>query len=381
MSAAARISEPDASAAAASAGMKLRVVYRDGAGEIHLDWPRERIAQAIADRQGTLWVDIENAESASTREAETLLRDDFGFHALAVEDAIDESHIPKIDDWGEYIYLVFHGTSIDPRTDVLRLHELDIFLGLNYVVTYHTEPLSFLDQDRKSIERDPRERLQHGADHLLVRFLERAVDQSLETIEHLDDRVDTVQNQVIADPRPKTLERIFRLKRSAVRLQKIFSPQREVLNRLARDPYKPIRAEHRVYFRDVYDHVVRIHDISESLRDPDRRHARDLPLGHVEPHQRHHEDADDGHRHVHADVVSGRLLRHELLRRDPGVPVAAAQTPALLRIAAHHVRIAIAHVGLCAAEEVVLRNHLKKGPRPFDNFACLVSRVGKHGEL
>ncbi|MGZ3384967.1 MAG: CorA family divalent cation transporter, partial [Isosphaeraceae bacterium] len=135
MSVSARISEPDASAAAASAGMKLRVVYRDGAGEIHLDWPRERIAQAIADRQGTLWVDIENAESASTREAETLLREDFGFHSLAVEDAIDESHLPKIDDWGEYIYLVFHGTSIDPRTDVLRLHELDIFLGLNYVVT------------------------------------------------------------------------------------------------------------------------------------------------------------------------------------------------------------------------------------------------------
>jgi magnesium transporter len=267
MSAPARISKPAGSAAARSAGMQLHVVYRDGAGEIHLDWPREGIAQAIADRKGTLWVDIENAETASHQEAEALLRDVFGFHALAVEDAIDESHIPKIDDWGEYVYLVFHGTSIDPRTDELRLHELDIFLGPNYVVTYHTEPLLFLDQDRKSIERDPRDRLQHGADHLLVRFLERAVDQSLESIEHLDDRVDTVQNQVIADPRPKTLETIFRLKRSAVRLQKIFNPQREVLNRLARDPYKPIRAEHRVYFRDVYDHVVRIHDISESLRD------------------------------------------------------------------------------------------------------------------
>jgi len=129
MSAAARISGPDASAGT-STSMKLRAVYREGAGDIHLDWPRDRIPDAIADRQGTLWVDIENAESASTREAETLLRQDFGFHALAVEDAIDESHIPKIDDWGEYIYLVFHGTSIDPRTDELRLHELDIFLGL-----------------------------------------------------------------------------------------------------------------------------------------------------------------------------------------------------------------------------------------------------------
>ena len=159
--------------------MHIQVIYRDGKGEIHLDWPRTQIAQAIADQKGTLWVDIENAESASHNEAEILLRDVFGFHALAVEDAIEESHIPKIDDWGEYIYVVFHGTSIDPRTDELRLHELDIFLGSNYVVTYHTEPLSFLDQDRKSIERDPRDRLQQGADHLLVRFLERAVDQSL----------------------------------------------------------------------------------------------------------------------------------------------------------------------------------------------------------
>ncbi len=212
-------------------------------------------------------MDIEDADPAAHGEAETLLRDVFGFHALAVEDALDEAHVPKVDDWGDYIYVVFHGTSIDPRTDELMLHELDIFLGINYVVTYHAGNLAFLEQDRKSIERDPRDRLQHGPDHLLVRFLERAVDQSLETIEHLDDRVDAIQNQVIADPRPRTLETIFRLKRSAVRLQKIFNPQREVLNRLARDPYKPIQAAHRVYFRDVYDHVVRIHDISESLRD------------------------------------------------------------------------------------------------------------------
>jgi magnesium transporter len=267
MTTSAAISKSTASAAASPPGMKVHIVYRDGAGAIQCDWPREQIAQAIADPDGTLWVDIEDPDSSCQNDAETLLRDVFGFHPLAVEDAIQESHIPKVNDWEDYIYLVFHATSIDPRTDVLRLHELDIFLGLNYVVTYHTEPLLFLDEDRKSIERDPRDRLRHGADHLLVRFLERAVDQSLEAIEHLDDRLDTVQNQVIADPRPRTLETIFRLKRSAVRLHKIFSPQRDVLNRLARDSYKPIRAEHRVYFRDVYDHVVRIHDISESVRD------------------------------------------------------------------------------------------------------------------
>jgi magnesium transporter len=214
-----------------------------------------------------MWVDIEDAPGGHSIEAEALLRDVFKFHPLAIEDALQESHIPKIDDWDDYLYLVFHGTSVDPRSDELRLHELDIFLGVNYVVTYHTEPLSFLEQDRSAIERDPRDRLKHGADHLLFRLLERAVDQSLVAIEHLDDRVDEIQNQVVANPRAQSLQRIFRIKRAAIHLHKIFGPQREVLNHLARDPYKPIQARHRVYFRDVYDHVVRIHDISESLRD------------------------------------------------------------------------------------------------------------------
>ena len=114
---------------------------------------------------------------------------------------------------------------------------------------------------------DPRDRLRHGADHLLYRFLELAIDQSLTAIEHLDEQVDQIQNAVIENANPKSLRAIFRIKRAAIQLHKMLSPQREVLNRLARDPYQPVQPKHRVYFRDLYDHVVRIHDISESLRD------------------------------------------------------------------------------------------------------------------
>src|SRR5262249_35586482 len=85
--------------------------------------------------------------------------------------------------------------------------------------------------------------------------------------EQIDDQVDALQNAVIENPTSRVLRSIFRLKRSAIQLHKTLAPQREVLNRLSRDPYQPIREEHRVYFRDLYDHVVRIHDISESLRD------------------------------------------------------------------------------------------------------------------
>ena len=86
-------------------------------------------------------------------------------------------------------------------------------------------------------------------------------------LEHLDDAIDAAQDEVFERPTTQTIQTIFQIKRSTIRLHRILGPQREVLNRLARDEYAQIAAEHRVYFRDVYDHLVRIHDITESLRD------------------------------------------------------------------------------------------------------------------
>jgi len=245
----------------------IHLSYRDGTGVFHGDWPTARIEEAIKDPSGLLWIDIVGPDEHTGTHLQTWLCDHFHFHHLAVEDALKQTHIPRVDDWGEYLYIVFHVPRIVPELEVLELQELDIFLGKNYLITYHTVPLPILDQDRESIKRDPRDRLRQGADHLLIRFLELAIDQSLGVIEALDDQVDTIQNAIIEHATLRNLKTIFRIKRSAIQLHKILSPQREVLNRLARDPYQPIQPGHRVYFRDLYDHVVRIHDISESLRD------------------------------------------------------------------------------------------------------------------
>jgi magnesium transporter len=260
--------EPQSSlATTAPPGAIVRATFRDGTGTMHFDWPPARIPEAVRDRSGIIWVDFLAAKEEETREVETWLHEVFQFHHLAVEDALRETHVPKVDDWGTYLYIVFRVPRIDPGSDALELQELDAFLGPNYLVTFHVAPLEILDAERASIARDPRDRLRHGPDHLLFRLLERAVDQSLAAIERIDDRVDALQNLVIEQPTPRVLRTIFRLKRSAIQLHKTLAPQREVFNRLSRDPYQPIREEHRVYFRDLYDHVVRIHDISESLRD------------------------------------------------------------------------------------------------------------------
>lgn len=250
-----------------ASGCKVRALFRDGAGEMHLDWPVDRIPEVVRDERGTLWIDVEDLPGQPSPVAENLLREVFRFHPLAVDDALRESHVPKIDDWDDYIYIVFHSSRIDPESGDLSLQEMDVFLGPNYLVTYHQEPLEFLTEGREAIEHDPRDRMRHGADHLLFRFLDRSVDQSLETIEALDERIDRVQDAVMANHGPRSLQAIFRIKRSAIQLQKTFGPQRDVLNKLARDPYKVVKEGHRVYFRDVYDHIVRIHDVSEGLRD------------------------------------------------------------------------------------------------------------------
>ena len=245
----------------------VRAVYRDSSGVIHLDWPAGRIREAAEDAEGTLWVDISDPETAPGSVAESILKDVFPFHPLAVEDALKETHVPKVDDWGDYLYLVFHSIEYDTATGHLKLHELDMFLGSNYLVTYHAEPLAILEQDRRNIERDSENRLRHGPAQLLYHFLDLAVADFLQVIEHLDEAIDDAQEEVFQNPSPKTLQEIFRVKRSALKLHRVIAPEREVLNRLARDVYDPIPDEARIYFRDVYDHLVRIHDLTESLRD------------------------------------------------------------------------------------------------------------------
>ncbi len=245
----------------------IRSIFRDGGGTIHYDWPTEKIAEAIDDEKGVLWVDLEDPNPAPNGPIESLLRDVFHFHRLAIEDAISETHLPKVDDWGDYIYVVFHSIECEREKSLLRLHELDIFLGKNYVVTFHKEPSSSLEQLRRNLSRDPNSRFRNGADYVLYHILDVTMADYLPAIEHLDEAIDAAQDEVFKRPTRKTLQAIFQIKRSALRFHRILAPEREVLNRLARDEYAPINPEHRIFFRDVYDHIVRLHDIAESLRD------------------------------------------------------------------------------------------------------------------
>jgi magnesium transporter len=232
--------------------------------ELRTDISVQEYASALKDPDALLWIDFDNEPNAS---AGSILTDIFHFHQLAVDDALNETHVPKIDDWGEYVYLVLNAVVFN-ESDGLSIitKELDVFLGKNYVVTHHDVPISSLDEARLACLRDKRY-TSNGPDHLLYKIIDDLVADYMPMIEALDSQIDRVEDEVLVKAAPDTLERIFALKRVLLSMRRILTPQREVLSKLARDDYEVVDPKDRVFFRDVYDHLVRLHDINESMRD------------------------------------------------------------------------------------------------------------------
>jgi magnesium transporter len=242
----------------------IRALYRTQDGRVHTDLKPDEFAAALQDPQGLLWVDI-SCEAAET--CEPILRETFGFHPLAVDDALEERHVPKVDDWEQYLYLALHAVVFDQQHDEqLDTLELDIFLGPNYLVTYQVQLIATVERVWTACQRDERH-LQRGAGYLLYRLADELAADYMAAIEQIDDAIDQIEDRVFNAPRPVLLEQLFLLKRALLRLRRILGPQREVLNKLARGDYDVIGEDRRVFFRDVYDHLVRLHDIAESLRD------------------------------------------------------------------------------------------------------------------
>jgi magnesium transporter len=173
-----------------------------------------------------------------------------------------------VDDWGTYLYIVLNYMDFngDGKAWKLDLDELDVFLGKNFLVTHHDLPLAAIEETWQACDRDLRN-LQDGADHLLYKIMDRLVAGYMPAVEKIDAAIDGLEDQIFDRPSHLTLERLFALKRVLLAMRRILLPQREVLNKLARDDYDVIDPKDRIFFRDIYDHLVRLHDLNENLRD------------------------------------------------------------------------------------------------------------------
>lgn len=224
----------------------------------------DEIGKVYDNPKSLLWVSLENPEP----EEFSLLHDVFHFHPLAIEDCMNVGYqAPKVDDYEDYIFLIMH--AVDPTQDFheLETHELNFFLGKNFLVTvYSGERIIAVDTVFQRIEKDQR-LAKNGSDFLCHAIMDVMVDDYMPIIDHMEDEIDWLEDQVIARPRTRAMDRIIKLKHSIMTLRRIISPMREVVNRLSRDEFSMIDQQSRIYFRDIYDHLVRIQDLSDTIRD------------------------------------------------------------------------------------------------------------------
>jgi magnesium transporter len=227
---------------------------------------------------GTVWLDV----SAPTEDDLAWLARTYNFHPLAIEDCRSfnqrakveaytdasargetalqsDSTAARVDPSKSYLFLSLTTTA---REDAeLRAQEMEAFLGPDYLITVHREPLPALDAVREHYAANTR------ADFLLYLIADHMVDAYFPLLDEMDDEIDALEDQILENATQATMQRIFTLKQQLVFLRKITAPMRDVMNALAGTRYGLIDAQTALYFRDAYDHLTRIYDLIETSRD------------------------------------------------------------------------------------------------------------------
>lgn len=209
-----------------------------------------------------LWVDLDRP----TPEEARILSDVFHFHELAIEDALSESHHPKIESYGDVLYLILHGIDFSASEHCFRTKDIDFFLGPQFLVTVHPGVSRSIGKVSEICGRNNRV-LGEGPGVLLYRIVDTMVDNYRPEMEKLESRLDALEQEVFDRPEAQLSRRILTFKKDVASLRQVVMPQRDAIGRLARREF-PIIDEQLAYrFRDVHDHLVRLSDESMFFQD------------------------------------------------------------------------------------------------------------------
>ena len=217
----------------------------------------------LDDPDVVVWVML----GAPEKQTQAVLSDVFGFHPLVIEDALGFANTPKIEDYGDYLYIIFHGLKAGCEiSGEVETTDLDVFLGPRFVVTHEGREVPAVAKVRQRVRADPRV-LGRGASSVVHELFDDMIDRFLPLMDRLDDQVDELESAILRGAQPRMLERIFNLKHALQRLKRIGIHQREILLRLSTTDIPWIPRAQKPFFRDVYDHFVRVIDQTDGYRE------------------------------------------------------------------------------------------------------------------
>jgi magnesium transporter len=220
------------------------------------DLELEALRLVRADKGLILWVDLDNP---TDEEIKAVLEGVFQFHPLAIEDCVTPSSLPKIEDYEDYLFIVTHAVDYS-REDKFATTELDLFLGKEYLVTFHRTPLrsvnTLTERLTKSVGPGPR-----GPDRLAHSLLDLLIDNFAPVVDTLRGDVEEVEETVLSKSSSKEfVSELLQVRRDFAKLRHIVRPQRDIIERLARGDSKMIRPQLLPYYRDLRDNLARLED-------------------------------------------------------------------------------------------------------------------------
>jgi magnesium transporter len=263
--------QPPPDATAGQRGVRLTRLA-DGAvvewqGEAALATLGEAMSNPSEDRHSTtLWVDLTDPDAALVERVAAAL----GLHPLIAEDIVHGNQRSKIEVTDGLVHLVVFALEYDadatgPSPDRVLTREIDLVLGEGFLLSAH--PSGWDPRAADHFRTGPGEAMQAGPDHLLWAIVDGIVDGYFPFADRLEDLIDRLQDDVVGRPDRRTLEQLFELKRGLIAVRRAVSPVREILNQLTNRELALIDPEEVLYFRDIYDHVIRLADELDTDRD------------------------------------------------------------------------------------------------------------------
>src|SRR5712671_5394237 len=225
----------------------------------------------LADTNLFLWVDLERPTPEETK---FVLEDVFHFHPLSIEDCVAVSPSPKVEEYSPkegdkfvpYLFMVIHAVDYSRKDGLFATSELNFFLGRNFLVTYHDEPLRSVSTTEERAAKGTMH-IARAPDRVAHTLLDSLVENYKPALDQLSQEIAEIEQQALQNPSKQTLNKILEIKKEVQHLRRIIGPQREVLAKFARGEFKLVRAHLVPYYRDVYDALFHISELAQSYAD------------------------------------------------------------------------------------------------------------------
>jgi magnesium transporter len=246
----------------------IDLIVLDRSGELRTEVDLAELPHHLSNPRSFIWCDITGAEGGQHGPHGRLLREVFGFDELTIEDCFTTNHLPKVDIYDDHLFVVFFSFHLSEKRQRVETVEVDMYVGENYVVCIHYRPLRELDRVRRRLLSHD-EFVSASPANVAYTVFDAIVDEYLPLMDRLSARVDGIEDELLAagDATDAVLDSLFHLKHELSALRRLAVPSRDVIGILMRPTIRLIPEESRIYYDDVRDHLVRVIDMIDAMRD------------------------------------------------------------------------------------------------------------------